>query len=78
MGETVVLASVTLAVPMEHLVVLRGRNGSGKTTLLRVLSGEISEYSGDCRVLGMVPDNRSLDFRGEVASAVEDPRSPLR
>lgn len=54
-----------------RVVGVLGPNGSGKTTLLRVLAGLQAPTSGDARVLGLPPHDRSL--RRRVAFQPEGP-----
>jgi len=54
-------------------LVVTGRNGAGKTTLLRVVSGTAKPSTGAVSVFGIVPDERSTDFRKLVATQLSVP-----
>ncbi|NUO89503.1 MAG: ABC transporter ATP-binding protein [Dermatophilaceae bacterium] len=47
------IASITLAIPVGEVVLLRGHNGSGKSTLLRVIATALSPTYGAGCVLGL-------------------------
>ena len=50
-GQTVLaLDRVSLEVPVGQWIVLAGHNGAGKSTLLRLISGKVSDFSGEVRV----------------------------
>ncbi len=57
----------TFRVEEGEILGLIGANGAGKTTLVKMLSGIIHPTSGDARVLGHVPWERSNELRRQVA-----------
>ena len=61
------LKGVSFDIEPGAFVGLIGANGAGKTTLLKILSGLIPPSSGEARVLGQNPFERSQDFRKQIA-----------
>jgi ABC-2 type transport system ATP-binding protein len=51
---------------------LTGVNGTGKSTLLRCLYGAQHVNEGDLRVVGVDPDERSVEFRHAVSVLLDD------
>lgn len=49
-----------------------GENGAGKSTLLRTLIGAQMPLDGDARVLGQIPDDRSVHFRSKVSVLLDE------
>lgn len=58
---------IDLTVEQGEFVAFLGPNGAGKTTTLKVLSGVINPTSGDVRVMGFVPWERSNEYRRRFA-----------
>ncbi len=61
------LKGVTLTVNAGEIVGLVGANGAGKTTLVKLLAGIIHPTSGEAKVLGHTPWERSNEFRSQIA-----------
>jgi len=61
------LKGITFSIPRGEFVGLIGANGAGKTTLLKILSGLIPPTTGEARVLGHIPFERSIEFRKEIS-----------
>lgn len=61
------LKGINFSIQPGEFVGLIGANGAGKTTLLKILSGLIPPTSGEARVLGRVPFDRSLEFRKDIS-----------
>lgn len=93
-GDTLVLDSLSLAVPDGELMALVGPNGAGKTTLLRAVNGILTPETGSIhinghaiqsmsaaavsRLVATVPQNTSVAFDFSVREVVAMGRTPYR
>ena len=67
-----VCAPVSFSLPAGRIMALVGPNGSGKSTVLRAVLGLLEPLSGAVQVLGRVVDERSVAYRAQVASVLDD------
>lgn len=68
--ETVIkqaLKPINLTIAQGEIVGLIGANGAGKTTLIKMLAGIVHPTSGDAKVLGHTPWERSNEYRRQMA-----------
>jgi len=72
-GETRLLAPISLRVDAGETVAITGRNGSGKTTLLRVVAGLTPATTGTALVAGRPADERAAGHRERVAALLGTP-----
>jgi ABC-2 type transport system ATP-binding protein len=66
-GSSRGVQGVTFKVGKGEVVGFLGPNGAGKTTVLKMLSGLLNPTSGDARVLGFVPWERSNELKRQFA-----------
>lgn len=65
--ETTALENISFTIREGEFVGLIGANGAGKTTLLKILSGLIPASTGEAKVLGIDPFQRTMEFRKSIA-----------
>ncbi|MFT9057723.1 MAG: ABC transporter ATP-binding protein [Ethanoligenens sp.] len=53
------LDDISFSLPAGHIVGLLGPNGAGKTTLIKILTGVISDYTGQVRIGRFAPGMQS-------------------
>lgn len=61
------LKTVNLEIQQGEIIGLIGANGAGKTTLIKILAGIVHPTSGEARVMGFVPWERSNEYRRQMA-----------
>lgn len=61
------LKGINLEIKPGEIIGLIGANGAGKTTLIKILSGIMHPTSGEAKVIGFVPSERSNDYRRQMA-----------
>lgn len=49
-GDSVIFENISFSVDSGERIALRGKNGCGKSSLIKLITGEITEYSGDISV----------------------------
>src|SRR5215218_8308576 len=71
-GGDPVAPPVDLALGPGRALGLVGANGAGKSTLLQTLTGLLAPLAGEVRFAGRPVDERSADFRRDVATVLDD------
>lgn len=67
------LRGVDLEVSEGKVFALLGENGAGKTTLIRTLTGFQKPTRGECRVLGLNPENQTEQIRRQIGYVSDAP-----
>lgn len=65
-GKKEVLQGLDLQLMQGNIYGLLGRNGAGKTTLLKLISGELFHRTGELRVQGRIPGERTPPFLADL------------
>ncbi|MDF7673280.1 ATP-binding cassette domain-containing protein [Acetobacteraceae bacterium ESL0709] len=68
-GRTVILQDDTQSIPLEGLMILRGRNGAGKTTFLKTLLGLVKCEAGSVS-LCFVPSSKEKPVLGYMPQKI--------
>jgi ABC-2 type transport system ATP-binding protein len=78
-GELVAVDNVSFSVNKGEIFGLLGPNGAGKSTLLKLLTGQLDETSGSCKVLGADPSMDPLAVKRGIGIVpeIESPPSFL-
>lgn len=81
-GENKIIENISLSLQDKDKAGLVGVNGAGKSTLFKILSGELSQDSGDVYVhkdktVGYLPQNMSLTSHGTVIEELLEVYRPL-
>jgi len=71
-GKTVALQDCTLSLPAGRVAALVGPNGAGKTTLLQLCAGLLEPTSGDVRVFGHSPRQRTTETLLRLSFVAQD------
>lgn len=61
------IKSINLEIQQGEIIGLIGANGAGKTTLIKILSGIVHPTSGEAKVMGFTPWERSNEYRRQMA-----------
>ncbi len=72
-GERLVLAGVSLTLPVGATLVVFGPNGAGKSTLLRILATLLRPQAGTVRVLGHSLPSEGWAVRGRIGLLAHEP-----
>lgn len=71
-GDHAVCGEVAFSLRSAEALALVGPNGAGKSTVLKTVVGQLEAVSGKTLINGEAADDRSLDFRREVAMVFDD------
>lgn len=71
-GKVPVCGAVSFTVRAGESMALIGPNGAGKSTVLKTVVGQLEPLGGTSLVHGAEVDDRSLEFRREVAQVFDD------
>lgn len=70
--ESAVCPPISVAVAPGQGLAVVGANGTGKSTFLRAVAGLLEPLAGTIEVLGSAVDERSQQFRAEVATVLDE------
>lgn len=78
-GKVEALKDVSFEVEEGEIIGFLGPNGAGKSTTVEILTGQLSRDSGDVEVLGLDPEEKSVELRAQlgILPEREDPPSFL-
>jgi energy-coupling factor transporter ATP-binding protein EcfA2 len=71
-GTKAVCGEIGFSLRQGEALAFVGPNGAGKSTVLKTVVGQLEAISGKTRVYGGDADDRSLEFRREVAMVFDD------
>ena len=71
-GKTLALQDCSLLLPAGRVAALVGPNGAGKTTLLYLCAGLLEPTSGDVRVFGRSPRERTSEMLPRLSFVAQD------
>lgn len=71
-GTTAVCGVVSFSLHAGQALALVGPNGAGKSTVVKTLVGQLEAVSGTALINGAEVDDRTLDFRRDVAVVFDD------
>ena len=71
-GKTLALQDCSLLLPAGRVAALVGPNGAGKTTLLHLCAGLLEPTSGDVRVFGRSPRERTSEMLPRLSFVAQD------
>ncbi len=75
-GEHRAVAGIDLAVRQGEVFALLGPNGAGKTTTLEMLEGYRRRDEGSISVLGVDPEEPTLEWRSRIGLVLQDSQLP--
>ena len=58
-GKTKAVNGISMTVPYKEIFGLVGPDGAGKTTLIRIICGLITPDTGQVKIMGLLPDDKS-------------------
>lgn len=71
-AESAVCPPISVAMAPGQAIAVVGANGTGKSTFLRAVAGLLEPLAGEIEVLGTPVDERSQQFRAEVATVLDE------
>lgn len=70
--ESAVCPPISVSIKRGQSLAVVGANGTGKSTFLRAVAGLLDPFDGSIEVLGSAVDERSRQFRAEVAVVLDE------